>query len=379
LIELPIASGLETTVMKANKIKLHSFSSILPLFSAEQQDLNNWVVNLHHESLFNEDVGDRERWKRLLTRFCVSKEQISQRFFECADMIEEKREIYTLTRDQKSGASIWERTNFYAKVAKKIFENFYPPEKRYPGHLIHVTCTGYQSPSAPQLVFSTRENHPQITHAYHMGCYASLPAVRMAMSISDAQQLEVDIVHNELCSLHLNPANHTPEQLVVQSLFADGHIKYTVSEGARGRHFEILTIHERLIPNSLGDMSWTPTPSGMKMTLSRDVPEKIQARLINFLEELSLSSGIDLITLKKSIFAIHPGGPKIIDQIQKRLELDESQVQYSRKILKNRGNMSSATLPHIWMEILESDYKGYVVSLAFGPGLTMFGAVFEAK
>ena len=41
--------------------------------------------------------------------------------------------------------------------------------------------------------------------------------------------------------------------------------------------------------------------------------------------------------------------------------------------------MSSATLPHVWKEILDSDYEGPVISLAFGPGLTIFGGLFEAS
>ena len=360
-------------------MKLHSFSSILPLHSAEQKDLNTWIVNLHQETLCPDEVDDLIRWKRLINRFCVNEEQIAQRFFECSDMIDGERKIYSISKEQKSGVSILERTNFYSEKVKEVCENFYRPDRNYPDHLIHVTCTGYQSPSAPQIVFSNREKYPEITHAYHMGCYASMPAIRIGMAYAKAEEKNVDIVHTELCSLHLNPACHDPEQIVVQSLFADGHIKYSISEKAWGEHFEILTILEKLVPDSSDDMTWTPTSTGMRMTLSREVPEKIRDRLPDLLEELSLASGVDIRVLKSSLFAVHPGGPKIIDQVKKRLELSEEQVQYSRKILKYRGNMSSATLPHIWMEILESDYKGYVVSLAFGPGLTVFGAVFQKK
>jgi predicted naringenin-chalcone synthase len=80
----------------------------------------------------------------------------------------------------------------------------------------------------------------------------------------------------------------------------------------------------------------------------------------------------------KSIFAIHPGGPKIIDSVQEVLELSDNQIKESRKILFERGNMSSATLPHVWSEILGNNYPigTNVISFAFGPGLTLFGSVF---
>lgn len=81
----------------------------------------------------------------------------------------------------------------------------------------------------------------------------------------------------------------------------------------------------------------------------------------------------------KSIFAIHPGGPKIIDSVQEVLELSNDQVVESKKVLFERGNMSSATLPHVWSEILNNNYPvgTKVISYAFGPGLTLFGSVFE--
>ena len=126
-------------------------------------------------------------------------------------------------------------------------------------------------------------------------------------------------------------------------------------------------------------MTWVPGAYGMQMTLSRDVPAKIRDDLVIFLKELAQENGLGYEELlEDSLFAIHPGGPKIIDAIQERLNLRDDQVIFSREIMRNRGNMSSATLPHVWQRILETDYQGRVVSLAFGPGLTIFGGLFEA-
>ena len=62
-----------------------------------------------------------------------------------------------------------------------------------------------------------------------MGCYAAVPAVRIAAGlVATRLRARVDIVHTELCSLHLDPADHRIEQLVVQSLFADGLIRYSL-------------------------------------------------------------------------------------------------------------------------------------------------------
>jgi predicted naringenin-chalcone synthase len=136
---------------------------------------------------------------------------------------------------------------------------------------------------------------------------------------------------------------------------------------------EVLSVKEKIIPDSANDMTWVPSATSMQMTLSKEVPEKIRAHLPSFLRDLTKD------TFQNVLFAIHPGGPKIIDSIQTNLELSDEQVAFSRKVLKERGNMSSATLPHVWKEILDSDYSGKVISLAFGPGLTIFGGLFEVK
>lgn len=300
----------------------------------------------------------------------MSEAYIKNRYFECDDIDEdwEHHAVYHLTEKSKSGAGIGERNRIFTEKAGRVFKELY--QDRIPGQLVHVTCTGYTSPSAPQKFFNDKEKAPGITHAYHMGCYASLPAVRLAAGLHHSTGDEVDVVHNEICSLHLNPGIHTPEQMVVQSLFADGHIKYSISSKKEG--FRILNISEKLLPDSTEDMTWVPDSFGMQMSLSREVPFKIRDALPEFLKRMHTEKD-------NTIFAIHPGGPKIIEAVQKKLELSDEQVRASKKVLYERGNMSSATLPHVWHEILsEKPASGTkVISLAFGPGLTIFGGLFE--
>jgi predicted naringenin-chalcone synthase len=65
--------------------------------------------------------------------------------------------------------------------------------------------------------------------------------------------------------------------------------------------------------------------------------------------------------------------------VKKKLELNDDQVKESRKVLFERGNMSSATLPHVWHEMVQNEYSEgtLILSLAFGPGLSIFGSLFE--
>ncbi len=360
-----------------NPVYLHSFHSILPPYHLNQQKIVDWTLLAHKEA------GGEEKALRIMERFCLSEKQISARYYECPDVDAnwDSHKIYKISQDTPHGVDIEVRNHFFAQAAQRVFgEMYYSAD--YPSHLIHVTCTGYVSPSAPQVYFQDKKNTPAITHAYHMGCYASLPSVRMASSLATSTQKKIDIVHTEMCSLHLDPSNHTPEQMVVQTLFADGHMKYSVSEKSEGAGFKILSVKEKLVPHSLSDMTWIPAAYGMKMTLSREVPSKIGDSLPEFIQEMCEENGVDAgVIFKNAVFAIHPGGPKIIESVQKKLELTDVQVSSSKKVLFERGNMSSATLPHVWQEILfqKPQPETYVVSLAFGPGLTIFGSLVQVS
>lgn len=359
---------------------LHSFRSFLPANHLPQKETIDWILSSHlrNESFKNPHVNE-EDFKRKLRRFTVTDQHISCRFFESDDVSGEwqTHKIYRLMPESPAGVTIGERNKFFADRVQKILGQAYPDQS--PDHLVHVTCTGYISPSPPQRFFAEKESSTKITHAYHMGCYASLPAIRMAAGLALSEGSDIDVFHTEMCSLHLNSGTHSPEQMVVQTLFADGHITYKVGKASQG--FKIIAIREKLIPDSYEDMMWFPESHGMSMTLSREVPLKIGGALPEFLQQLAQEAGVKTEELlQKAVFAIHPGGPKIIEAVQKKLELREAQVGASKKILFERGNMSSATLPHVWQEIWQNqpEYET-VVSLAFGPGLTMFGAVFGAE
>jgi predicted naringenin-chalcone synthase len=120
----------------------------------------------------------------------------------------------------------------------------------------------------------------------------------------------------------------------------------------------------------------------MQMTLSREIPDRIASALRGFVAELYRRGGYNLDAIKHTAFAVHPGGPKIIDRVRDVLELSDAQVATSRDVLREYGNMSSATLPHVWMRLIADPRVPagtLVVSLAFGPGLTVCGSLLEKR
>jgi predicted naringenin-chalcone synthase len=382
-------------------LALSNFRSRRPRHHSTQLETLEWLAQAHTraeaERVTSEggtfDSDSFLEWmRRRLRRFGCSSEQITNRGYEiddCSHLHWSEMEVYDV-RGRPQGAGMRARSQVFGRVASAAFEELFGEVDTPPQHLIHVTCTGYESPSAAQTLVARKGwgRETRVTHAYHMGCYATLPSLRMAAGYANldiersGQAPRVDIVHTELCSLHMHPLRHDPEQLVVQSLFADGCICYSVSTGSHaaepGPRLAVLALDEWIVPDSAGSMAWHCSDFGMEMVLARDVPEKIAGSLPAFVMSLLARAGQPDTAVRSSSFAVHPGGPKIVDQIAGALGLREEQVAFSRAVLREHGNMSSATLPHIWQRIVQSPdvvNDALVVSLAFGPGLTLSGAV----
>ncbi len=372
---------------------LTNFQPIRPRYEIPQQNILEWLAKLHARAAHGANDRDYDshylHLKTKLSQLGTNSETIKSRGVQLLDPLlenDEEREIYSLTRSP----GFKERMRFFDREVSEIVGKWYTCTEDLPQQMIHVTCTGYVSPSPAQKIVSRLEGkNTVVTHAYHMGCYASMPAMRMALgalALPSPMGSRVDILHTELCSLHMHPLHDTTEQLIVQSLFADGFIKYSVhrEEDFPDSHYlSIVGLLEEIIPDSINYMTWSCDDLCHAMTLGKEVPVVIARFVEGYLSRLIQRTQLDESSIRQSAyFAIHPGGPKIIEQLKQRLSLREDQIAHSTQILRNYGNMSSATLPHIWEKMLhDPDVQegSYIVSMAFGPGLTISGSILQKR
>lgn len=374
---------------------LQDFQVIRPAFEIKQDQILDWIVRAHTQARMklnkwkeadSECLEFSQKLRENLFKLGFGENKIKNRGIhigDCHHLDWEKMQIYNL-EFAPEGYQLDKRMEFFDQASLDVFKRFYPEDKNLPSHLIHTTCTGYVAPSPAQKLVASRSVGIDclVTNAYHMGCYAAIPSIRIAMGHYFANKETTDIVHTEFGSLHMNPTKHTTEQLVIQSLFADGFIKYSLKseEVSASPSFKILAIQEQVVNNSETKMTWVCHPWGFQMSIAKDVPILIQRALQAYLHRLAKRAGREISDLQNAYYAIHPGGPKIIDQTAEVLQLSEKQIHYSKEVLQTCGNMSSATLPHVWDKMLKDETmpKGsLVVSLAFGPGLNISGALFE--
>src|SRR5690349_10817315 len=211
---------------------LGKFVHIRARFEKDQNALLEWTAKLHEMAALTAQLQHSfASIKERLFELGSGKEKIQKRGFQISDPFQDRYEdmpIYPVTI-RPEGSSLKDRMLFFDKEVTGVFEQFYTESTPLPEHLIHVTCTGYVAPSAAQKLISKRcaSTHTIVTHAYHMGCYASIPAIRIAAGSLALNSFNlpspdpfVDVVHTEICSLHIHPLRHSTEQLIVQSLFA---------------------------------------------------------------------------------------------------------------------------------------------------------------
>ena len=281
-------------------------------------------------------------------------------------------------------ASLDARMEVFAETALKLARAAFLEDVEAPDLLVQVSCTGYDSPTAVQRVAVEKEwRNTRILHLGHMGCYAALPAVAMAADsvgarkfvatpADEAPHASAAVFLVELCTLHHNPATTDVEQIVQQCLFADGAVRVDVSSEPTAGSFGLLDHAEVLIPDTLDEMTWRVADSAFRMTLSRRIPKHINDNLGEVVQRFLGES--DLVVDDVRWWAVHPGGPRVIESTAKALELSEEAIRHSKQVFYERGNMSSTTIPHIWaaMSADEEVASGDLVcSVAFGPGLTV--------
>lgn len=249
-------------------------------------------------------------------------------------------------------------------------------------HVITTSCTGFYNPG-PDYHIVRELGLASTVQRYHlgfMGCYAAFPALKMAAQFCQADPHAVVLVMClELCTLHIQLGG-SDETMLGNSLFADGAAAALVSSrelGAKGGRYRVEQFHSALLPEGEVDMAWTLGDRGFDLALSSYVPKIIGAN-IHALVAQSLE-GTGLCQADLGAWAVHPGGKSIVDKVREALGLEKSQVEVSLDVLRNYGNMSSATILFVLQDMLRRraalpDERVY--SMAFGPGLTVETGLF---
>ena len=243
-------------------------------------------------------------------------------------------------------------------------------------HLVVASCTGFVAPGLDQIIVKRLGLRPGVerTVVGFMGCYAAVNSLRLAHHFvrSDAEA-RVLVVNLELCSLHFQQTQDL-EQLLSMLLFGDGCSAALVTAEPTG-----LALHDfraAAIEDSHEAITWRIGEQGFDMHLSGEVPGRISRTLS---DERLREDAEGLLRGEPAgayaLWAVHAGGRSILDAVQAAFQLPPDALDWSRGVLKDYGNMSSATLVFVLGRMLAAARAGEVApgargfAVAFGPGL----------
>jgi predicted naringenin-chalcone synthase len=101
------------------------------------------------------------------------------------------------------------------------------------------------------------------------------------------------------------------------------------------------------------------------MVLSGSVPRAIGDALRGGAHEIIGNAPVDSIDL----WAVHPGGTSVLDAVERAFELPATALLPSREVLRQYGNMSSATVMFVLNSMMRNAAGARGCAMAFGPGL----------
>lgn len=227
-------------------------------------------------------------------------------------------------------------------------------------HLIVASCTGLYAPGLDLDLAGRLGLAGDIERSVvgFMGCHAALTVLRQARHIVRSQpDAQVLVVMTELCTLHLQESADL-ETVLSFLIFGDGCAAGLVSAEPTGLALD--GFRTAVLPDTAGLITWRIGNQGFDMHLGGAVPSCLGAGLPSALGD---TAGVEL-------WAVHPGGRSVLDAVEQGLGLAPQALDDSRAVLRDFGNMSSATVMFVLQRMMAQPGSGRGLAMAFGPGLT---------
>ncbi|MDG4828092.1 type III polyketide synthase [Solwaraspora sp. WMMD1047] len=259
------------------------------------------------------------------------------------------------------------------------------------GLFVVCSCTGYATPGLDILLARDLAMSPDTQRMFvgHMGCYAALPGLGAAGDFVTARGRAALLLCAELTSLHLQPSatRMDTQQIVSHALFSDAAVAVVVAPaaggparpgaGARvGAGYAVREVAAVTDTSTADHMTWDVTDRGFRMGLSSKVPQVLAAHVGGLVDGVLDRHG--LTRSEVDGWAVHPGGPRILNVVERELGLAADGLAASRATLAEHGNCSSPTSLLILDRLRRATRPAErIVMLAFGPGLTLYAALLQ--
>lgn len=305
------------------------------------------------------DSNHKEKAFKMIRNSCVNKRHFVIPFSGIGELdgFAERSHIYKNKMEQMS-----------VLAAQEAMENAHVTHNDI-SMIITVSCTGFMMPSLTAYLVNhlkLPENIIQLPVA-QMGCAAGAYAINRAYEHCKNNKKNVLIVCAEASSTCFQKSYDSIEDYISSALFGDGVGAVVMRGDNKCKGLKIKAVESHILYNSEDYIAYKMTDQGFLFSLQKEVMHTIPRVIPN----ISAFIGKNLKGDKIDFCMCHTGGRRILDEVEKHLNLSEEYLIHSRTCLKEYGNISSVAIIDVLKRHFNDRSNGEVgVLLAFGPGFT---------
>jgi alkylresorcinol/alkylpyrone synthase len=229
--------------------------------------------------------------------------------------------------------------------------------------IVVVSTTGIATPSLDALLMERLGLRRDVQRLPIFGVRGRARAGARARAAPDSRVLFLVV---ELCALCFRKDDFSKSNIVATALFGDGAAGMILSSDGEGPR--IGPAGEHTWPQSLDIMGWSVEENGLKALFSRDIPALVRGKLRCVAESFLARSGLSLDDI--DAFVCHPGGAKVLTALETAFGLADGTLVEGRRVLKDYGNMSAATVFFVLERMLHHGIRRRMLLSALGPGFT---------
>jgi len=236
------------------------------------------------------------------------------------------------------------------------------------------TSTGYVCPDVGSRLIAHMGFRSNVQRApvVGLGCAGAIPALQRATDYARSYAGKVSLMLAvEICSACYY-VDHTLETVVGNAICSDGAAAFLLRSGPASEHAypEIVDFESFVDSRQIENVGFEHKQGKLRIILAMAVRDLAAPIIEQALDPLLQRHGLTRSDIR--FWVAHPGGRKVIDNVQKSLGLSDAQVRYSNDVLRNFGNMSSPTVMFVLDEVVR---KGdprpgdWGIMIALGPGM----------
>ncbi|WP_152444729.1 type III polyketide synthase [Bacillus sp. THAF10] len=348
--------------------KILSIGTAIPKYPIYQDTAVEFAKEMFEESF--KDIN------RLLTVF--KNGEIEKRHF--ARNVEWFKEQHTF--EEKNNLYIEEAVTYGVEAINACLQHASSMNNTIPMEeveaIFYLSTTGMSTPSIEARIMNVLPFSPYTKRIpiWGLGCAGGAAGLSRAAEYCLAfPKAKVLVLCVELCSLTFQKNDRSKSNLVGTSLFADGiasvlMVGDDVKIDETGVYPTVLGTQSTLMKDSEDVMGWEVKNEGLYVVFSRDIPTIITNWLAPNVHHFLSTHNCRLESLDH--FVLHPGGKKVLEAYEECLGIEKANLETSSKVLKEFGNMSSATVLYVLKEIMGNNpAKGDIgLAAAMGPGFS---------